>query len=384
MKNLKIALVKQDVYQDLYVCPSSEKDAGAILMSSQMRVGPVGLFSDCHCDFYIVKEEMAPETRIYRYVIPHKTKMLRLLKTQTLNSIPGHSGYCPGSEHPNGDFSVDCREINWGNYDIVISINVSLPTEVIRPYKSTLFAYMIGEANMAVSKPRFGYDVSLNQMARGIVGKHCGEVDFPYTFLNGYSLQNIMKRVLKRASQKEGVFMEITSTTERPVRHVPEHFKPLEDAGYKILLHHQSIKENLTRLYDSKYFIKYGGRCIRGNSVAEAVSAGSLAIMNSDEVIHKELIIEECDVKSMDDILRLLKELDADEQKYQTLLLKQKQLVSDLFFEKPLMSLVNCLNEKREQEKVYTRAERLDDLIYLSLMALKAKLKLVKRWITHR
>ena len=86
----------------------------------------------------------------------------------------------------------------------------------------------------------------------------------------------------------------------------------------------------------------------------------------------------------MDDILRLLKELDADEQKYQTLLLKQKQLVSDLFFEKPLMSLVNCLNEKREQEKVYTRAERLDDLIYLSLMALKAKLKLVKRWITHR
>ena len=48
------------------------------------------------------------------------------------------------------------------------------------------------------------------------------------------------------------------------------------------------------------------------------------------------------------------------------------------------MSLVNCLNEKREQEKVYTRAERLDDLIYLSLMALKAKLKLVKRWITHR
>ena len=24
MKNLKIALVKQDVYQDLYVCPSSE------------------------------------------------------------------------------------------------------------------------------------------------------------------------------------------------------------------------------------------------------------------------------------------------------------------------------------------------------------------------
>ena len=34
MTTPKIALVKQEVYQDLYVCPTSEKDAGNILFSS--------------------------------------------------------------------------------------------------------------------------------------------------------------------------------------------------------------------------------------------------------------------------------------------------------------------------------------------------------------
>lgn len=382
--DLKIALIKQDVYQDLYVCPVTEKDSDRVLLSSQMRVGPIGLMHNCNCDFFIVKEEMAAETQIYRYVIPHKTKMLRLLKTHTLNNIPGHSDYRPGSLHPNGDFAVDCRSIDWGRYDIVISINVSLPTDVVLKYPSTLFGYMIGEANMAISKPRFGYDVSLNQMARGIICSTCGEVDFPYTFLNGTTLQEIMKQTLGRDSKKEGIFMEVNSTTERPVIQVPTHFKPLENEGYKIWLHHQSIAQNLTNLYDSKYFIKYGGRNIRGNSVAEAISAGSLAIMNSDEVIHKELIIEECDVKSMDEIIRLLKELETDDEKYFRLLEKQQKRVSELFFEKPMLSLINCLEEKRKEAKQYTRADRLNDRIFLVMMSVKAKMKLLKRHIKNK
>ena len=43
MNKLKIALVKQEVYQDLYVCPVTEKDPGQILFSSMGRVGPIAL-----------------------------------------------------------------------------------------------------------------------------------------------------------------------------------------------------------------------------------------------------------------------------------------------------------------------------------------------------
>ena len=316
MNTPKIALVKQEVYQDLYVCPTSERDAGNILFSSQGRVGPIALMAELGADFYIVHEEPQWETQIYRKVIPHLAKHLYLLKTQTLDKIPGQEFKRPGSPHANGDFAVSCYSVDWGAYDIVISINVSLPTKLVRQYPRTLFAYMIGEANMATRTARFGYDVTLNQMARGIVAERCGAVDFPYTFVSGNTLERIMARELGRPSLNRGVFMEINSTTERPVTRVPDHFAP-----------------------------------IRGNSVAEAISLGTLAIMNRDEVIHRELITDACNVKTADDIVALIRRLEADPGEYSRLLREQQQNLTRLFFHLPLKSLENCLKDKRRQNR---------------------------------
>ena len=212
----KIALLKQEVYQDLYVCPVTEKDPEAILLSSMGRVGPIGLMAELDADFYIIKEEREWETQIYRKVIPHIAKDLHLLKTQTLDKLPGQGFKRPGSPLPNGKFAVDGRAIDWNAYDIVISINVALPTNVVRQYPRTLFAYMIGEANLATGSVHFGYDVTLNQMARGIVAERRGKVDFPYTFVGAHTLERIMQRHLQRPSLRRGIFMEINSTTERP------------------------------------------------------------------------------------------------------------------------------------------------------------------------
>lgn len=74
-----------------------------------------------------------------------------------------------------------------------------------------------------------------------------------------------------------------------------------------------------------------GGRSIRGNSVAEAVSLGTLAIMNRDEVIHHELIIDECNVKTMDEMISLINRLENDPELYQTLQQKQRQVLHTYF-----------------------------------------------------
>lgn len=364
----KIALVKQEVYQDLYVCPTSEKDAGKILFSSQGRVGPIGLMAELGADFYIVHEEPQWETQIYRKVIPHLSKYLYMLKTQTLDKIPGQEFKRPGSPHANGDFAVSCYSVDWGAYDIVISINISLPTKLVRQYPRTLFAYMIGEANMATHTARFGYDVTLNQMARGIVAERGGVVDFPYTFVNGHTLENIMAQKLRRPTKNQGVFMEINSTKERPVTRIPDHFKPLAESGQEIILHKQLISENLQSIYDAKYFVKMGGRTIRGNSVAEAISLGTLAIMNRDEVIHKELITDACNVKTMDEVIALINRLEQDPDEYQRLLQEQQQNLSRLFFLLPLKSLENCLKHKRllnrpARQNLFTKL--LDRLVFL-------------------
>lgn len=370
MNTPKIALVKQEVYQDLYVCPSCEKDAGNILFSSQGRVGPIALMAELGADFYIVHEEPQWETQIYRKIIPHLAKHLYLLKTQTLDKIPGQEFKRPGSPHANGEFAVSCYSVDWGAYDIVISINVSLPTKLVRQYPHTLFAYMIGEANMATRTARFGYDVTLNQLARGVVAEGCGVVDFPYTFVDGHTLERIMAQKLGRPSRQQGVFMEINSTKERPVTRVPDHFRPMADrGGQEIILHKQLIAENLESIYDAKYFIKMGGRTIRGNSVAEAISLGTLAIMNRDEVIHKELITDACNVKTMDEAVALVNRLEQNPDEYDRLLLEQQQNLSRLFFRLPLKSLENCLKEKRRRGRPARHTwfgKLLDRLVFLS------------------
>ncbi len=51
MNKLKIALVKQEVYQDLYVCPVTEKDPGQILFSSMDVYGPHSTNERPECGF---------------------------------------------------------------------------------------------------------------------------------------------------------------------------------------------------------------------------------------------------------------------------------------------------------------------------------------------
>lgn len=364
LPKLRIAFVKQDVYQDLYVVPTSEHDPAAILFSSMGRVGPIGLMADLGADFYIVKEDPEPETQIYRKVVPGLSRYFYLLKTETLDKIPGQEFKRPGSPVPQGRYAVAAENIDWGTYDVVISVNVSLPARLVRKYPRTLFAYMIGEANLATHKARFGYDVTLNQMARGIVATGMGEIDFPYTFLRGDTLQRIMYAALGRAPKKQGVFMEINSTRERPVTRVPDHFLPLQDAGQPVHLHRQLIRENLTAIYDAKYFVKMGGRPIRGNSVAEAVSLGTLAIMDSREVTHHELIIPECDVRTMDDVLALIRRCEAEPAYYATLVDRQQATLDDLFFRRPIQSLAAALDAKRNSGPApYGFWQRLSDRI---------------------
>ena len=81
--------------------------------------------------FYIVKEESNKETRIYQKVIPHIAPYLHLLKTETLDKIPGQEFKSPGSPDPNGKYAVSCYTIDWGQYDIVISFNINYTVNII-------------------------------------------------------------------------------------------------------------------------------------------------------------------------------------------------------------------------------------------------------------
>jgi hypothetical protein len=346
---MKIALVKQEVYPDLYVCPPGTTDAAELLFSSAGRVGPIGLFSRLGAEFFIVEEDGAPECQTYREVIPQIADTLQLLKTHPLNELPGQEFKIPGSPYPNGRFAVPCREIDWSQYDVVISVNVSIPTAVVRRHPDVLFCYMIGEANLASKWARFGYDVCLTQeISRSVTTELGGTIDFPYTFVGPDCLERVLSRHLGRESRGDGLFSEINMSSERPVTRAPEALAPLAEQGYPIRLHKQRISDNLTEIYDAKYFVKLAGRKIRGNSVIEAISCGTLALLPREDVIHYQLIPEECSIETVEDLLGKVRFLDANPEEYRRLLGLQREIVRTLCFDDPLRSLELCAADKKK------------------------------------
>lgn len=206
---------------------------------------------------------------------------------------------------------------------------------------------MIGEANLYMDRVRHGYDVILNQETRGSVARGLGIVDFPYTFVGPNCLETLMHHVLGRPPARTGVFIEINSFREISDSSRRSALAPFAKRGHALRRHHQNIRLNLESLYDSKYFVKSGGRLIRGNSVIEAISMGVLVLMNPAEIYHAQLLPPETWVHSWDEAFRLIDQLELDVAEYKRLQALQRARLRAFVVDAPMESLRNCLAAKR-------------------------------------
>ncbi len=344
---MKIAVVKQEVYDDYWVGPM-DMPKDEIIFSSMMRVGQASLFLDYNADPIIVKEDFSPECQTWvqktRYEPPEN---FRMLKTKSCNKRPGQSHKCPVNSTPPGTYAMGYDDLNWGVYDIVICHDIPIPADVTKLYPKTLWCYMIQEPFMAAfSGPIMrGYDVRLNQSLGTTVQRDFGDVNFPAPFIGSFCLYELMRRTLNRPSEKSGVYPEINMCTGRPISHIP-HQGRLEKFG-KIRTHAPIIKDNLTNLYDAKYFVKIGGRYIRGNAIVEAISCNTLVLMDSKDVIYNSLLPKETKVKNIDELCKKIEFLEKHPDEYDRLLMMQKDLVQEAVVNIPMQSLFSLWDKKK-------------------------------------
>lgn len=370
---MKIALVKQDVYQDLYVGDKNMTPL-ELLFSSAGRVGPISLFEKYDCDFYIVEEENTSECHMWERVMPRKVKEFRKLKTELVTSIKGMEFHEPGSDKPNGYYAVSCHSINWGQYDAVISINVAIPTKIVKSHPQVLWAYMIGEANFMLDKVYFGYDICLNQLIRGENDLIHGVIDFPYTFVSGDYLEKMILKEMGKVD-KNGIYGEINTTKERPVKRIPQ-FEPISDAtGEQILFHKQNIKDNLIEMYKAKYYLKVGGRKTRGNGAIEAISLGTVVLLSPDDIICGQILPPEAWVKDADEAIKKINYLNNTPGAYEKLLNKERALVDQFVIQYPMHWFETAILYKKEVGKP-SRIYRYSIIKYI--------FDLCKRWRNKR
>jgi hypothetical protein len=330
----KIALVKQEVYADLYCCPVGS-DSRTIVLSSLLRSGFVGLFTKCNADFIIVKLDNAAECQVWKEFSSNNMKLQKMLdlrhKLPETNLLP-HS-------FPQGNYAVNVDDVDWGQYDIVISLNISIPERVTTRFRNTVWSYCIGEPYMETFQksskiPVKGYDLFLNQrFRRRETGNQFHEIDFPY-YLQYYGCFNDLLNLKENIEEKAGIIIEKHSLRLMKDKEINQ----LEQFG-PIYFQEGNTEQMLRTVLKAKYYYRLGGPRRWGNAMIEAAAGGCLFLGNKNEFVNKSLFSNFTHIRSMDEFLRKVEILEINKKKYQQELCFLKSNVTTLCFNRPMSEL---------------------------------------------
>lgn len=349
--SVRIAVVKSSSYQDLWVTDISNV-ALDIFMSSLMRCSPIGLLELAPTDFIIVKESQDPPCQEIQSCIPDQFKdNLKYSRESKNPSLP----FLDETFHKDrslDEISHSVDDIDWSKYGIILTINACIPNRVIAKYPQILWCYYVGENDGRIDTLLGNYDVILNQdVMRSNLPPHA--VGFPYTYIGPTTIEDLNRRGLGNDVSKAGIFMEINNTQERPVRTIPAEFAAIAaQTGQPIICHNQNIITNTKNLYGAKYFVKLMGRWIRGNSVMETVSAGTLILANRRLVSYADLIPVACHVETTADVIAKIAHFDSHPDDYAAVIRLQRAYMDKFYFRRPLDLLMKKYQAKTARQRI--------------------------------
>lgn len=299
----------------------------------------IGLAESYNADFIIVKESQEYPCQYMKNVLhPKYTNNMKYSKENKNPSLP----FLNESYHNHASIdsvSHDLDSIQWDSYDIVLCINTCIPSRIIDKYPSVLWCYWIGE-NDVMTKKIGNYDILLDQdVTKQSLPSF--SIGFPYTFVGPTTMETIAVSYLgMNGIKKEGIYMEINNTTERPVKSIPPIFATLsKNVSMPILIHSQDILENEKQLYKAKYYVKLLGRRIRGNSVLETISSGTMVLANRKLVVYSDLVLEECHIEKEEDATKKILYYEGNPDEYTRVIREQRALLERMYFKKPMDAL---------------------------------------------
>lgn len=337
-KKKKILFLKQTVFQDLYCCKNynSYRD---LIFSSLKRTGPVGLFTRLNADFIIVNLVHDIECNIWQqkwYDCKQKPPefYLSLIDTPFLG---GKRGHLEGQ----GKYGIDINDIDFSKYDIVISCDISVPTRIVKQNPHIVWCYYISEPCMTAYKKShqqvlFGYDLFLNEGFRKIKlnpKPRWHEIEFPY-FLQYYGCFHDLLGIDKDFFERAGIFLESHTSRELDADQINE-LKSFGPLGFT----EGKTEEIIMGLLKSKYYVRFGGRKLWGNSMIEAIAAGCLALGNPDEFRHVSLFTNKTSVKSFEELTKRIKFFEGNPDEYSRELRKQRRRLDYVCYNRPLREL---------------------------------------------
>ncbi|NCY21405.1 hypothetical protein EBX31_05550 [bacterium] len=335
LRKLKIAFVRQDVFLDLY-CADPKLSGPELVRNSVQRTGPAGLLVDLQADYWILKEDSAPECSVWMEKIAndpdpqpdaYRSQKDRPPRTNFSTTFASHS--------------VKADEVPWEDYDLVVSMDISVPFRIISRTRRPLWAYLPGDPGVPTAKrslrePPGNYNLSLSHgFRRYPVRPSLGPrtIEFPYTFLR----QSTWKRVFPPDPGETRLGTMVESHTDRLLG--PAERAELSKLG-PVRRPAGSIQEVADSLNRSRFYFRCGGGPVIGNGIIEAAAAGCLAMGNPREFVNRSLFTRstQCDERHVG--IRKMQQFNLDQPRMEKLCALQGALVDYFCFFRPARDIL--------------------------------------------
>jgi hypothetical protein len=331
---LRVCLVKQKSTYDLYT--KETRDLRALVASSNWRSGPLGLWNAFDCEFRLIDDDAASECQ--------------LGKAQWGQYVEGWTLYDDTIVYPTAE------GVDWSIYDIVVSIDVAVPTRVITAFPRVMWCYYFIEGGPTAidhelkGSPFFGYNVFLNHRlskaqltsksssVRQMRATRRAVLDFPYYMQSAHSIRSLydgcsddMRRGICLSHHSRDVVSEAELKALAKLGPVRCEWSTLND------IHRAELS--------SAYFVVHPlSRARAGTALIEAISAGCLVLAPSQRIWgFPELVMPALDFTSFEDLCTILRTLEADPSLYRHHRAMQARLVDEWCYLNPAQNLVTLL-----------------------------------------
>ncbi len=346
---IRVCLVKQHTTYDLFT--RTGPDLRAIVASSNWRSGPIGLWEAFSTTACIVWEDDAAECRIG--------------KSTWSRFVEGWDVWPAGARAERAD------EVDWDAYDIVVAIDVAVPTRIVVRHPRVMWCYYMiegGPASIDGSRrgsPFYGYNVFCSQRLakerltvaspaiHRLTATRRTVLDLPYYLQSSRSIRGLYPDLA--GTRREGMCLshhsrEVCGSSTRAAL---EAFGPVRCEWSTLSDIHRAELA-------SRYYVVLPGSVPRaGLGLIEAISAGCLALAPSQRLWgFPELVLPELDFASFDELLALLGDLEAEPAWAARCLTAQQELIDRWCFANPVTGLEAALTAFRESRATPARQRR--------------------------
>lgn len=357
-KTLRVALVKQDCNEDLYCCRPGTPPL-EMLQSTLLRSGPIALFTTFDSRFHILKTEPDPECQLWR----EKWEPLRWCPPEWFEAFRER---VPGRDHGQSRFAQSAKDIDWGAYDLVISVDVAIPARITINYPQTVFAYYVREIKApshraSLSRPVPGQDLFLNQCVDPWPASTAAHVvNFPYHFQYCGVFHQIAG--LDFSTKRDGVFVDYHAAREMTdaQRQRLESFGPVYAKGVaddrvdprdgRPIPHRSMEPQAFAALTTARYYVKWAGRSTMGTGKMEAIAAGCLSLCSPQGDGTRFFQSASTSPESFEDLLRMLDHLESRPDVYSRELARQRKMLDHVCFRRPGTELITKMMRVRSEK----------------------------------